>query len=1177
MTSNCTIDKIKHVLSDLQSQLDEIAQSKKANVVENNEQPIEKPVEEKRQSTSLWGLIKEAVKKGFKVKKETSTYASESNEGSQGGSRKGKSNIRQDQEDANLEILKLQNDIRQMKAAFEKLDLFQSRISKSLDTEVPSNKLKAILSKTDSVKSQARDLKEIRRKVLNLKGQIPSLLKKHSSIGLSVSDSQTAEENGQIVETGSDIILPGLHVSYDFIHSSAFEEVVEKFDALSEFTDKLCLLSFAVFPECKEVERTMLMYWWIGEGFIISQGSEETVTKILDEFSRMGLLEPVEDERKLKPSGYKMEPHVHAAVIKLADRMELFKLYSEKKLTMQRSEKNNVCLVKRSSLQPEAKASKMPQIKDLNSVFNSSERYPDFTFKWFPGMEALKVLYLGRWERTAKRHIEVESTEFLKDMKSLKNLRLASFQGISRIENLKELNCSLPKLVILDLRACYNLEGLPKDIGSLVSLIYLDVSECYMLDRMPKEISRLTALQVLKGFVISQSDDEKDCAVKYLKNLRKLSITVNRYEFKVEDFMESLKDLQELESLKIAWGARFQNEGEKGEKTEETDETETQKQQGHATQEKHKDTKEREDDQVHLKGQTNEEKKDGNKKDNLEEEEKKSHEVNAERLESDKVVEGDKGNANKEEGKSKVAREGDKGKVTTEEGKKQDKVDAEKSRSEDGVEGVKKARPSSESTNKKTDDKQEEKGGGEKEKVNSEEGKKKDEVKKVSSKPDKVIEGDKKTSPPQESKDTSKLEDHQTGDKQEKKREEEKDKTEGEKKDEVKADNSEPEKVDKKTSPPQESKDTVKSKLEDHQTGDKQQEKREGDKTEGEKKDEVKADNSEPDKVDKKTSPPQESKDTVTSRPDDKQEEKRDEEKDKREEGKKKDEVKAMSAKPDKVLEGDKKTSPQQESKDTFQSKPDDDQRGEIQEEKREGEKDNIEEVKKKDDVNAENSKPGKVDKKTSPAQQSKDTIQSKPDDNKENSKVQDTGDGEKIKGALKKHEGEEANTQKLDKNKLNKKVSFSEEPKAPVQKKSATKESGSRIAGLFTRTKTEAKRGQEDSGTDTPKLPSSLTKLELECYPNKEPPVWLNPKTLDNLKKLSIKGGNLSRFSDKPTNAKNKCGVQILRLKYLHKFKAEWKDLQELFPQLKLLEKYKCPEVAFCPTDGNGVWRSQP
>ncbi|KAL1225976.1 hypothetical protein V5N11_025604 [Cardamine amara subsp. amara] len=127
----------------------------------------------------------------------------------------------------------------------------------------------------------------------------------------------------------------------------------------------------------------------------------------------------------------------------------------------------------------------------------------------------------------------------------------------------------------------------------------------------------------------------------------------------------------------------------------------------------------------------------------------------------------------------------------------------------------------------------------------------------------------------------------------------------------------------------------------------------------------------------------------------------------------------------------------------------------------------------------------------------------------------------------------------------------------------------------------------------DTSKFPSSLKKLELECFPEEEHPNWLNPENFNNLEKLSIKGGNLEKLSikggnlgklsikggitDKLPTAENKWPVQILRLKYLHEFKVEWRDLKALFPKMILLEKYECPKIAFCPTDGNGVWRSQP
>jgi hypothetical protein len=68
----------------------------------------------------------------------------------------------------------------------------------------------------------------------------------------------------------------------------------------------------------------------------------------------------------------------------------------------------------------------------LQTIFNVNEPYPDF-FKseWFSKLKTVKVLYLGRWQTSAKHHIEVESVEFLKGLKSMKLLRFFSLQGIS--------------------------------------------------------------------------------------------------------------------------------------------------------------------------------------------------------------------------------------------------------------------------------------------------------------------------------------------------------------------------------------------------------------------------------------------------------------------------------------------------------------------------------------------------------------------------------------------------------------------------------------------------------------------------------------------------------------------------------------------------------------------------
>ncbi|KAF3536792.1 hypothetical protein F2Q69_00023765 [Brassica cretica] len=170
---------------------------------------------------------------------------------------------------------------------------------------------------------------------------------------------------------------------------------------------------------------------------------------------------------------------------------------------MKHSDLKKVCLVEESSSQPEAKAKKMPA-GDIETVFNVSERFPDFAFKWFSEVKPsgkkknfsplsktaykmLKVFYLGRWERTANRHIEVENPELMK--------------------------------------ACYNLEKLPEKIDSLKALTYLDITDCYMIGRTPKRLSWLDNLEVLKGFV-----------------------------FTVSQLFVDIQDFSSLEKLKVTWG-----------------------------------------------------------------------------------------------------------------------------------------------------------------------------------------------------------------------------------------------------------------------------------------------------------------------------------------------------------------------------------------------------------------------------------------------------------------------------------------------------------------------------------------------------------------------------------------------------------------------------------------------
>uniref|UniRef100_A0A1J3GA35 Disease resistance RPP13-like protein 4 n=1 Tax=Noccaea caerulescens TaxID=107243 RepID=A0A1J3GA35_NOCCA len=483
-------------------------------------------------------------------------------------------------------IDKLKRNLRLLDEDVDKLRVLNEVVAEEVNKHIKPlakllKKVEEKSAKTQLTKGEKKDLEDINKKIFNLMCQVPLLPKKLKKRGESDADGGDLENDGKGIEC-----LPGIHANEeDLKRLAVFRQVREKFKGLVSNELKICLLSFAVFPENQEVNRTMLMYWWIGEGILPAQVKpEDAVKDILEEFVKQKLIEPVEDKRKVEPNSYKMNPFVHSSLVLISEEIGLFDMYQKgKKPRMKHSDLKKVCLVEESSSQPEAKAKKMPA-NDIETVFNVSERFPDFAFKWFseepppakkkfnplskPAFKSplskltfktLKVFYLGRWERTAKRHIEVENPELMKYLKHMRKLRFLSFQGISRIEILDDAVCKLHDLIILDLRACYNLEKLPEKIDSLEKLIYLDITDCYMIDRMPKRMSWLKNLEVLKGFVVSDAtDDEKVCLLpelKHLEKLRKLSITINKGgKFTVRQLFVDIEFFPKLEKLKVAWG-----------------------------------------------------------------------------------------------------------------------------------------------------------------------------------------------------------------------------------------------------------------------------------------------------------------------------------------------------------------------------------------------------------------------------------------------------------------------------------------------------------------------------------------------------------------------------------------------------------------------------------------------
>ncbi|CAH8332319.1 unnamed protein product [Eruca vesicaria subsp. sativa] len=470
-------------------------------------------------------------------------------------------------------IMRLQYHFRLLKLKLGKLEQFRTNLEAELDKHLAT--LQALVTDLDSsrVSSQPwhwikRDLQGIEKKISDLLYQLPLLSGKSENQKATAYGDQ--DEGDEVHQEKAYTYLPGLHTNVEvLIRCETFRQVKQKFIDL-DIERKMCLLSFAVFPENREVHRTVLMYWWIGEGILPVQGAEEAVRDILNEFTEKALVEPVEERRKVAPSSYKMNPFVHSSVIHLAKKVGIFDIYSGKynKPITSKSEMGKVCIVEGSA---EAALGENPL--KIETVFNVSERDLDSTVKWFSknprayrrftinsseaGFKSLNVFYLGRWERSKKRHIQVQNHELMKCLKHLTKVKVLSFQGISTIRSLDRSVCKLQHLIVLDLRECYELTKLPEKIDSLQNLVYLDMTGSYMLEYIPLRLALLKKLEVLKGFVVCDSLYESvACKLIYLKNLpklRKLSIEINSDDLSVQDLTRYLVELKALTSLKVTW------------------------------------------------------------------------------------------------------------------------------------------------------------------------------------------------------------------------------------------------------------------------------------------------------------------------------------------------------------------------------------------------------------------------------------------------------------------------------------------------------------------------------------------------------------------------------------------------------------------------------------------------
>ncbi|RDX73642.1 Disease resistance RPP13-like protein 4, partial [Mucuna pruriens] len=339
----------------------------------------------------------------------------------------------------------------------------------------------------------------------------------------------------------------------------ALQMIKVNYNSLDRLQKRLFLFVLP-FPENTVMKISNITRWWLGVREDAGlHYNEKDCDKVFDELLHRKLIVPYCESKCPVVNKFKINPLVrHKSMTSLLqnDEQPFCGIYS-KVITSSHPYHNEFpCLALD---QYKVKISDVFGSKSTHwrAIFNVGASYLNFRPQWMVKMKNLEVLQLGHWlHESAKHHIEVQSEEFLKELRDQKHLKYLSLRGISRIFELPPSILQLESLETLDLKACHNLETLPNDISSLRNLRHLDLSRCYLLDRMPTGIDKLTNLEVLKGFVIGNSSKTPytifDLAK--LKNLKRLSVHIQSGAMIQDREFERFEELSKLEHLKISWG-----------------------------------------------------------------------------------------------------------------------------------------------------------------------------------------------------------------------------------------------------------------------------------------------------------------------------------------------------------------------------------------------------------------------------------------------------------------------------------------------------------------------------------------------------------------------------------------------------------------------------------------------
>ncbi|XP_074319553.1 putative disease resistance protein RGA4 isoform X2 [Silene latifolia] len=271
---------------------------------------------------------------------------------------------------------------------------------------------------------------------------------------------------------------------------------------------KTCFSYCAIFPKDWTINKQMLIWLWMAQGYINFDNLGEEYFLIL--LQRCFFQDVVEDEFG-EIVCFKMHDLLHDIAEQVAD--------------------GEICRFSFDTSNVGKRIRHLSLVNDCytNHIYNKTHirTYHQVKKVYMGNANQLASKSIPRW--TCLRSLDLRQIQAESLPESIGQLLHLRYVDLSWSIHLKILPKSITKLVnlqTLDLHCCSRLENLPNDVSKLVDLSTLNVAGCDTLSRMPRGIGMLNCLKTLGQFVVGVRgcSSSKQCfdGLDDLKHLNKL-------------------------------------------------------------------------------------------------------------------------------------------------------------------------------------------------------------------------------------------------------------------------------------------------------------------------------------------------------------------------------------------------------------------------------------------------------------------------------------------------------------------------------------------------------------------------------------------------------------------------------------------------------------------------------